>query len=113
MLEINDVDGICVVSFGEINKFNAMIAESVKEDIISYLDKYKKLILNMGGVRYLDSTALAILISAHRKAEEKGVYFSICNLSSEAISIIHLMKLQNILNISSSLDECLMKAKEN
>ena len=57
MLKTETIQDIIVVRFDNVNRFNALIAEPVKEQLKEYFNKPKtKLILNLENIDFVDST---------------------------------------------------------
>jgi anti-sigma B factor antagonist len=101
----NDVE---ILSFDNINKLNILIAQALKEEVAQYLTKPNtKLILNLEGIEYVDSSGFGALLSILRNAKNNDSQFKICNISSDVMDLIKLLQLHNVFDICDNIDECL------
>lgn len=58
-----------------------------------------RIIVNLGGVSYIDSSGVATLVEGLHKANKKGRKFSLCALSSPARKVIELARLERVFTI--------------
>jgi|APFre7841882590_1041340.scaffolds.fasta_scaffold02689_3 anti-sigma B factor antagonist len=58
-----------------------------------------KLILDLGGVSFMDSSGLSVLISAFKAAQAKGGKVALLNLTPAVRSLIELTRLQQVFAI--------------
>jgi anti-sigma B factor antagonist len=68
-----------------------------------------RLILDMGEVTYLNSTALGVLISAHANFVKRNGKIILCNVSKAIENIFVITKLTFVFNIVPTLDEAIKK----
>ncbi|MBL7999849.1 MAG: STAS domain-containing protein [Candidatus Kapabacteria bacterium] len=66
-----------------------------------------KLIINLGGVSYLNSTALGVLISSHANFAKRNGRIALCNISKSIENIFVITKLTLVFEIHSTLDEAI------
>ncbi len=66
-----------------------------------------KIIIDMGKVTYLNSTALGVLISAHATITKKGGIIALCNLDKSVENLFVITKLTFVFPIYSSLEEAI------
>jgi len=59
----------------------------------------KKLILDLGGVNYMDSSGVGELVSAYTSAKNKGVEFKLLNLTKKIDDLMQITKLATIFDI--------------
>ncbi|HKL08272.1 MAG TPA: STAS domain-containing protein [Bacteroidales bacterium] len=101
----NDVE---ILSFDNINKLNILIAQTLKEEVAQYLTKANtKLILNLEGIEYVDSSGFGALLSILRNAKNNDSQFKICNVSSDVMELVKLLQLHNVFDICDNIDDCL------
>jgi anti-sigma B factor antagonist len=108
MLKTETKKDIIIVSFDNINRFNALIAEQVKEQMKShYARPNTKLILNLEGIEFVDSTGFGVFLSIMKTANNNYGYFKICNISTEVMELFKLLQLHNVFEIYSTLEDCI------
>ena len=106
MLKIEKVDNIEIAIFEDIQKFNALITEEVKEELATLFAKPNtRLILNLEGVNYIDSSGFGV--SVMKKANNNYGFFKICNIAPEVMELFKLLQLHNIFDIYEDLDDCI------
>lgn len=105
MLKIVKIDQVTVVSFENIDRFNALITEPVKEQLKALFNTPDtKLLLDLNGVRFIDSSGFGVLLSVMKTATGSHGHLKICNVSSEVMELFKLLQLHNVFEISDSLD---------
>jgi anti-sigma B factor antagonist len=108
MLKTETSNGIIVVSFDNVNRFNALIAEPVKEQMKSYFVKPNtKLILNMEGIDFVDSTGFGVFLSIMKTANNNYGFFKICNISPGVMELFKLLQLHNVFEIYNTKEDCI------
>jgi len=108
MLKNETKNGVEILSFDNINKLNILIAQTLKEEVAQYLTKANtKLILNLDGIEYVDSSGFGALLSILRNAKNNDSQFKICNVSPDVMELIKLLQLHNVFDICDNIDECL------
>jgi len=108
MLNIDKQNGVVVASFANTDRFDIRLAPSVKEtlsQIISEPDT--RLVLDLKDIQFVDSTGFGVLLTVLRLSLEKNSFFKICNVSSDVMELVNLMKLDEKLNICLDLDDAI------
>ncbi|MCK5346917.1 MAG: STAS domain-containing protein [Candidatus Heimdallarchaeota archaeon] len=107
MLKTETIQDIIVVRFDNVNRFNALIAEPVKEQLKEYFNKPKtKLILNLDNIDFVDSTGFGVFLSIMKTANNNYGFFKICNINAEVMELFKLLQLHNVFEIYGSLEDC-------
>ncbi|HRW62002.1 MAG TPA: STAS domain-containing protein, partial [Bacteroidales bacterium] len=89
MLKYESKNGIEILTFDNVNKLNILISQSLKEEVAQYLTKANtKLILNLEGIEYIDSSGFGALLSILRNAKNNDSQFKICNISSDVMELV-------------------------
>jgi len=108
MLKHESNNGIEILSFDNVSKLNILLAQSLKEDISQYISKANtKLVLNLAGVEYIDSSGFGALLSILRSTKNNDSQFKICNIAPEVMELVKLLQLHNVFDIYNSVDDCL------
>lgn len=108
MLKIDNVNNVIVVSFRDVNRFNAPIADSVKEEVKSlYTAPNTRLVFDLTGIEFIDSTGFGVFLSIMKTANNTFSYFKICNIGEEVMELFKLLQLHNVFEIYKNLDDAL------
>ena len=108
MLKIEKINNVTVVHFNNIDRFNALITEPVKEDLKSFYNSPgTKLILNLEGIKYIDSSGFGVFLSILKTATNNKGIFKICGISNEVMELFKLLQLHNVFTLYANLDDCL------
>jgi anti-sigma B factor antagonist len=83
---------------------SAKVADSLARLI---KDKPARLVVDLSGVNYIDSSGLAVLINGMRDMEDFGGIFILAGVRDEVRPILESARLQNFFLIFSSVDEAL------
>jgi anti-sigma B factor antagonist len=108
MLKTEKINNVLVVSFNNVNRLNALVSEPIKEELKSFFNKANtKLILNLEGVQFIDSSGFGVFLSVMKVANNNYGNFKICNVSNEVMELFKLLQLHNVFEIYNNLDDCL------
>ncbi len=113
MLNHEQKNGIDILSFKDLNKLNILIAQSLKEEVAQFLSKPNtKLILDMNGIEYVDSSGFGALLSILRNAKNNDGGFKISNISDDVLELVKLLQLHNVFDIYKSTEEAIIGFSE-
>jgi len=108
MLKTDKINNVVIVRFDNIDRFNALITEPVKEELKSLYNKPDTcLILNLEGIRFIDSSGFGVFLSILKTANNNHGQFKLCNIETEVMELFRLLQLHNVFEIHNSLDECI------
>lgn len=93
-----DVDGITIVMCNGRVVFGEESSE-LREKIKSLLAKNKKIVLNLGGVSYIDSGGLGILVSLYTSARASGGNIKLANLTQRVGDLLQITKLLTVFEV--------------
>jgi anti-sigma B factor antagonist len=114
MLKTEKINNITVVRFDNIDRFNALITEPVKEDLKSFFNNPgTRLVLNLEGIKYIDSSGFGVFLSILKTANNSKGQFKVCGISPEVMELFKLLQLHNVFALYKSLDECLESFSTN
>jgi anti-sigma B factor antagonist len=75
-------------------------AEDVKRDLTEVLDAGPKVLsLDMGAVRFVDSSGLGTLVAVHRAAEAAGATFSVRSVPPQVQRLFEITRLDDLLAV--------------
>ena len=108
MIEVIQEKGILVAKFTNQDRFNALITEPVKETLLGYYNKPNtKLILNLEGIRFIDSSGFGVFLSLMKTANNNFGEFKICNIAPEVKELFQILQLHNVFEINDDLLRCI------
>ena len=86
-----DLSGKITIGEGDIK---------LRQAVNSLLDEGRKnVILNLGGVSYMDSAGIGELVACYKRAREKGAALKLLNPNGKVQDLLILTKLQEIFDI--------------
>ncbi len=85
---------------GEVDHHNAVAARR-RIDRELEEKRPRELILDLGGVNFMDSSGLGLILGRYNKATELGIAFAVCNPTPATMKIISLAGGERIINIIS------------
>ncbi|HYW95747.1 MAG TPA: STAS domain-containing protein [Bacteroidales bacterium] len=108
MLSTENVDGVLIVSFKNVNRFNALIAEPVKEEMKTYFaTPNTRLVMDLDGISFIDSSGFGTFLTIMKTANNNSGYFKICNISEEVMELFKLLQLHNVFEIYNTKEDAL------
>ena len=108
MLKVQNINNINVVSFKDNDRFNALIAEEAKKELLEFFNKSNvKMVLDLDGIRFIDSSGFGVFLSVMKAANNNYGVFKICNVNKEVMELFKLLQLHNVFEIYDSLNDCL------
>lgn len=107
MLTTETIQDIIVVRFDKVDRFNALIADAVKEKLKQFYEHpHTKLILDLKGIEFIDSTGFGVFLSIMKTANNSYGFFKICHIDPDVMELFKLLKLHNVFEIYNTLDDC-------
>jgi anti-anti-sigma factor len=98
-------DHAAVTAVGEID---AATAETVGEAVSrAVADGYRLVLLDFGGVSFIDSTGLGMLVRAHRTAETSDAVFAVVHPTPQTLKLIRVLGLDQLLHVHDSHEQAL------
>jgi anti-sigma B factor antagonist len=97
-----DRDGICVLRVGQ-PRIDAYGAGELKARLLQLAEGKGAIVLDLGAVRFMDSSGLAALIAAHKRTGTGRL--TLAALQPQVRSVLDLTGLSKVLDISPSVDE--------
>lgn len=95
---------VCYLS-GEININTSPDLRKVFDDLTA--KKTLKVVLDLGGVNYIDSSGLATLIEVLRRMKKYNGRLRLCNLSEKIRSLFEITKLTKLFEMFNTEGEAL------
>jgi anti-sigma B factor antagonist len=107
MINIEKRDKIDIISFN-VNKIDAMITEDIREQINKVFDNsYSKVIIDLKGVEYIDSSGFGCFLSVMRTARNSYGVLKFVNPEPRIMEIFQTLHLHTVFQIYDDLDTCI------
>jgi anti-sigma B factor antagonist len=71
-------------------------ATALRDKVKAVLPEYKNIVLNLGGVSYIDSGGLGVLVSLYTSARAAGGNIKLANLTQRVGDLLQITKLLTI-----------------
>jgi anti-anti-sigma factor len=107
MITIEKKDKIDVVSF-DVNNINALITDEVREAISRVFDtSNSKVIINLSGVNYIDSTGFGCFLSIMRAARNNYGVLKFAQPEPPIMELFRTLHLHTVFQIYDDMDSCI------
>jgi anti-anti-sigma factor len=103
-----EADALIVAVRGEVDLHNSPELRAELFDLLGRT-RARRLILDMGEVPYMDSSALAVLVEALKKLTKAGGKVVLFNLQPRVRGLIEIARLTTVLGIAKDEGEALAK----
>jgi anti-sigma B factor antagonist len=90
-----------------VEELDASNAGELKRDIAPLLEAHAKLVIDLGRLRFVDSSGLGAFISCLRKLNAKGGDLKLCGMSKQVRAVFELVRMHRIFDIFSTREEAL------
>jgi anti-sigma B factor antagonist len=82
--------------------------EKFKDEVTGIVDDgFKKVVLDMSGVPWINSTGLGILITGYHSIKAAEGTLKICAVKERVLSIFYISQLENIFDVYQTREEAL------
>lgn len=89
-------------------KLDSSIAPNLKSEMVTlHAEGARNFILDLGEVKYTDSSGLSALLVGNRILQEDGGIFVLTRLSEHTLKLIKISQLDSVLNILPSIEEAI------
>jgi len=103
--EIRNVNGAAVVSLtGDVDLQTSPV---VRQKLLESLDGHARVVVDLSAVNYIDSSGVASLVEAFQVSRKKGASFSLASVSSAAMRVLSLARLDKVFTIHPSVEAAL------
>lgn len=87
-------------------KLDSSVAPGLKSELITlHAEGSRNIILDLGEVKYTDSSGLSALLVGNRIVQEDGGIFVLSALSEHTMKLIKISQLDSVLNILPTVEE--------
>ena len=107
MINTEKKDKIDIVSFS-VNKINALITDDIREEINRLSStSNSKIIVDLKGVEYIDSSGFSCFLSAMRSVRNNYGIIKFANPDPRVMELFNLLHLNTVFQIYDDLDNCI------
>lgn len=108
MINIERIDKIDIVSF-TISKINALITDEIMEALMKIFENNtnSKVIINLQGVGYIDSSGFGCFLSVMKAARNTYSTLKFANPEPGVMKLFETLQLNSVFQIYHSMDSCL------
>jgi anti-anti-sigma factor len=107
MISIEKKDKIDIISFS-VNKINALITDEIRDSISKVFDNSNsKVIINLSGVEYIDSSGFGCFLSIMKTARNNYGVLKFANPEPKVMDLFSALHLQTVFQIYIDIDSCL------
>jgi len=111
MISIEKRDKNDIVTFS-VNKINALITDEIKQEIGKLFGNgTSKIILDLRGVEYMDSSGFGCLLSILKNARNNYCMLKLANPEPAVMQVLHTLHLNTVFEIYDDLDACIRSMK--
>ena len=108
MLKIISIGDVTDVQFENIQKINVLVSDSIKDELKKLFERPNvKVMFNMEGISFLDSTGFAAFLSALRLAQKNQGRFVFYNVSDMVLELFQILHLHTVFKILNSQEEAI------
>ena len=107
MIIIEKRDKIDIVSFS-VNKINALITDDIREEINKLSEtSNSKIIIDLKGVEYIDSSGFSCLLSIRRTVRNNYGIIKFANPGPGVSELLKMLHLNTVFQIFDDIDSCI------
>ena len=107
MINIEKRDKIDIVSFS-VNKINALITDEIREEINKLSGtSNSKIIIDLNGVEYIDSSGFSCFLSIMRSVRNNYGIIKFANPDPGVLELFKLLHLNTVFQIFDDIDSCI------
>jgi anti-sigma B factor antagonist len=80
----------------------------LRSAVAGFLEReYSKLLIDLGGVTYVNSTAIGVLVAAHASYAKKGWHIKLCGMNKNITNIFVITKLTLVFDVYDTRNEAI------
>jgi anti-sigma B factor antagonist len=100
-----DKIGSVAVAMVPVEELDASNSGEFKRDIAPVLEANSRLVLDLGQLRFVDSSGLGAMVSCLRQLTAKGGDLKLCGMSKQVRGLFELVRMHRIFDIYSTREE--------
>ncbi len=76
-----------------------------REVLLDCVGRGQKVLVDLSGVKYIDSSGVASLVEAYQKAKKKNIAFALVSVNPAALRVLELARLDKVFVIHEKLSD--------
>jgi len=105
MLATIEKRGEVIIVKAAVDTLDASNEKRFKKEVISSLPPGSKVILDLSGVQFIDSSGLGVILSCYRHLHAAGGDLKLCCLNEQVHTLFELVRMHRIFDICATSDE--------
>lgn len=111
MINIEKRDKVDIISFS-VSNINALITDEIRDRIIKVFDiSNSKVIIDLKGVEYIDSSGFGCFLSVMKAARNNYGVLKFANPEPRVTELFKILHLHTVFQIFDNVDNCLSSFK--
>jgi anti-sigma B factor antagonist len=107
MINIEKREKIDIITF-TVDKINALITEDLRNEIVKVFESgNSKVILDLKGVKYIDSSGFGCLLSVMKTARNNYGILKFVNPEPSVMQVLKTLNLHTVFDIYDDIDVCM------
>jgi len=102
-IETNEINGATVITLG--GEVDLEHSPQARKALLDAVANNKKVIVDLSGVSYIDSSGIASLVEAFQTARKNGGAFILATVSDSALRVLQLARLDKVFTIAATVEE--------
>lgn len=87
---------------------NALVSEEIKNDVTELFENgTSRLIVDLDGVKYIDSSGFGALLAITRNAKNNFGVVKFCNIDPGVMKVLEMLHLHTVFNIFPNRESCI------
>ncbi|HUJ49238.1 MAG TPA: STAS domain-containing protein [Bryobacteraceae bacterium] len=103
-IPVDNLNGVAVAAV-PVDELDASNSGEFKRDITPVLQSQSKLVLDLGQLRFVDSSGLGAMLSCLRQLSAKGGDLKLCAMSKQVRGLFELVRMHRIFDIYGTREE--------
>jgi len=103
-IPVENLNGVAVAAV-PVDELDASNSSEFKRDIAPVLQSQNKLVLDLGQLRFVDSSGLGAMLSCLRQLSAKGGDLKLCAMSKQVRGLFELVRMHRIFEIYGTREE--------
>ncbi|MCX6325285.1 MAG: STAS domain-containing protein [Bacteroidia bacterium] len=106
MIKIEKKNTVDIISFS-VNNINALVADEIRDSIIKVIDNSNsKVIIDLSGVEYIDSSGFGCFLSVSRASRSNYGVLKFANPEPRVMELFQTLHLHTVFQIYDDIDTC-------